>query len=79
MDEKEPTIEELRKEGKRQIGWGAGLGVLSVGAVATFGALACPFCVVAAPAFVAAGAAKLKKAKDAEKDQKFDINWPEQV
>ena len=61
----EATMEEelktLKRDGKRHIGIGAGLGVLSIGALATFGALACPFCVVACPAYVASGVIKLKR------------------
>lgn len=67
MEDETTTItDNLEREGKRHLKIGAGLGVLSIGAIATFGAIACPFCVVACPAFVASGALKLKKAKQSK-------------
>ncbi len=65
-DKEKINVEELTTDGKRHIAYGFGIGVISIGAVATLGAIACPLCVVAAPGFILSGAFKLRKAKDIE-------------
>ena len=66
MDNEPQNKEDLAADGKRHLKYGFGFGILSVGAIATFGAVACPLCVVAVPGFLISGALKLKKAKDIE-------------
>ncbi|GEM_PF-7001482 len=67
MKEEITKSEELLKDGKRHLKYGVGFGVLSLGAVAVFGALACPLCVVAVPGFIASGVIKMKQSKDVKK------------
>ena len=54
---------EYRRRAKEHTIAGTALGAVSVGAFATLGTIACPLCVVAAPALIGSGIWNRRKAK----------------
>lgn len=66
--ENEQNEEHFRRRAKEHTVAGACLGAASAGAFAVLGTIACPACIVAAPALIGSGIWNAKKAKECSED-----------
>ncbi|QED29160.1 hypothetical protein FRD01_18315 [Microvenator marinus] len=78
-DAKREELETQLKEGTGHVKFGVGVGAVSAASLLILGTT-CPLCYFVAPAMVAAGVHKRRKAKqELEKMPGIKVNWPEEL